>query len=71
MINKLFNNKVENLLNKSSKILDVFTKTKTDLELVNEEIKSEINIRQEEIDKLSTVGINNSKIITKIDSFLN
>jgi hypothetical protein len=70
--------KLQILKNKSSKIIDVFTKTVSDLTIVNQEIDQErevkINQLQEidqEITSLNDVKTSNDKIINRINTILN
>lgn len=71
---KLFSNPVKSVTDKSSKILDVFTKTVDDLKNVNTEVDGHINAQEEEKRKLeenlaalNEVKVQNSKVIEKIN----
>ena len=71
-------NKIQNLKKSSQAILDVFTKTQEDLQKVNEAILEEKEIRNKKISalvgevmELDNLQINNHKVITKIEKFLN
>jgi hypothetical protein len=70
--------KLQILKDKSSKIIDVFTKTVSDLTVVNQEIDQErevkINQLQEinqELTSLNDVKTSNDKIINRINTILN
>ncbi len=69
----VFGSSIEQLRNKSNNITDVFTKTMTSLQRVNEEINSEKQVRNEkiqvltqEVSDLDSISQNNSKMIDKI-----
>jgi septal ring factor EnvC (AmiA/AmiB activator) len=71
-------NKIQNLKKSSQAILDVFTKTQEDLQKVNDAILEEKEIRNKkitesvgEVMELDNLQINNHKVITKIEKFLN
>lgn len=71
-------NKIQNLKKSSQAILDVFTKTQEDLQKVNDAILEEKEIRKKKITELvgelmelDNLQINNHKVITKIEKFLN
>lgn len=71
-------NKIQNLKKSSQAILDVFTKTQEDLQKVNDAILEEKEIRNKKISalvgevmELDNLQINNHKVITKIEKFLN
>jgi len=71
-------NKIQNLKKSSQAILDVFTKTQEDLQRVNNAILEEKEIRNKKISalvgevmELDNLQINNHKVITKIEKFLN
>jgi hypothetical protein len=69
----VFGSSIEQLRNKSNNITDVFTKTMTSLQRVNEEINSEKQVRNEkiqvltqEVSDLDSISQKNSKMIDKI-----
>lgn len=71
-------NKVNSLTEKSNKIMDVFTKTVTDLGSVNSEIDIEQDSLKKKIEeltenhtKLQGVKEKNQKFVDKINQFLN
>lgn len=71
-------NKIQNLKKSSQAIFDVFTKTQEDLQKVNDAILEEKEIRNKKISvlvgevmELDNLQINNHKVITKIEKFLN
>lgn len=71
------NNKLGNLLNKSSKVLDVFSKATKKLELVNEEIRAmsegisdKVNKMKQEQGLLEYTYSSNKKNIDNLNKFL-
>ena len=69
--------KIEKLTKRSADIFSVFTKTQTELAEVNLSIQEEVDGREVEIKKLTTevdtlnaIKDKNTKLSTKIDSFL-
>jgi hypothetical protein len=70
--------KLQILKDKSSKIIDVFTKTVSDLTVVNQEINQEREIKinqlqeiNQELTSLNDVKTSNDKIINRINTILN
>ena len=80
----MFKNKFNALNDRSKQILSVFTKTVSDLTILNEDISTEIDARNAEADRLKSLVIvetdkatdlaasaaYNEKVIGKITSFL-
>ena len=73
-----FLNPVKRVINRSNNILDVFTKTVTDLQTVNNQIDTHVTKHEAKIQKLSTnlatlnqVREDNNKVINKINTFFN
>lgn len=70
-------NTVQRLKDRSQSILDVFTKTVSDLTLVNQQIETEEKLRQEkiasinlELKSLEETKTSNTKVIDRINSIL-
>lgn len=70
--------KLQTLKEKSGKILDVFTKTVSDLTIVNQEIDQEREIKinelqliNQELTSLNDMKTSNDKVINKIKIILN
>lgn len=70
-------NTVQRLKDRSQSILDVFTKTVSDLTLVNQQIETEEKLRQEkiasinlELKSLEETKTSNAKVIDRINSIL-
>jgi hypothetical protein len=76
-IRSFLSDEVKSLSNKSSNIVDVFTKTVNKLTTVNEQASKAISRREEEMSKLEGEKValgamvaSNEKVITKLNSIL-
>lgn len=71
-------NQISNLQKQSENILNVFTKTQTELKEVNKKISDEVQKRDEqvrilteEVTSLTNLKTQNEKVVTKLENFLN
>lgn len=76
-VNNPFKKELESIVEDSSRVLDVFTKTVDELSAINTRVDEEVTKKQEEkaklekdIETLTVTGERNAKIINKIEKLL-
>lgn len=76
-VNNPFKKELESIVEDSTRVLDVFTKTVSELSAINDRVETEVKKKQEEkakleadITTLNITGQRNAKIIDKIEKLL-